>query len=1561
MRMKPKTARRLALLTGVVVLGAGAFVGLVVVRGMQNAKLEAGLRVDGMQAHDDGRHIEGLTTLGRYLRRVPDDAEALLAYAECRLAVEEASGRHVREAIGVYQRYVDLRPDDRDARMTLLTLYNRGALFIEARQAAKDLRPELSDVTGEHADVLFEEATALLGLSRIDESFTEVVDALSRCGDETGSALLTLEGLARSGEDPSGYAQALLESNPDDPRWMILDALVRTRDADERQRQAAVAQVCAAFAIDPDTGEALGALELTEPLVIREGVGALDRLGRFDLSVAALLQATSTVDDIQLDRLLARRLVQANQFQTLIDHFQWEDVRQVDTELLAFRAIAELGLDDTREAGGLIEELASREDADFRARAWASALRLATPDGAETLATRVSLLRQALETYPGEPMLLNMLATSLAEMGREDEAIDVWTSLVRAPEAVGWVAPRLKLAQELLATGQPLQAIGVTNLALSVNPGNALANAIMFEAMAQAMRSGAEVPWSEADVLAHVTDVRARVAEIDEDGVAPISDRLLVAHCRLLCSYGHTDDARAMISEAISGLMRPSERALHALSSLSRAYELGLESEILAAASESFGPTPGVVFAKAQEVAIEEGPDAALALFDDMAEADDPENERAWSIARAKLHESLNMPDEAIGTWKSLVAAHPDDLDVMRLVLESPTAIRDWELIEDAAGAYRTLTSAREGDESVLVATARAKALLYGRPSRRERDEAIVLLERAATHREGAVEIRRLLAGAHLLSDPSRDIHPDLSAAARELEAASHLAPGDTTVALELAQVLQQRREFVGAKEILERLANDESLSTPIRLRGVRMLIDQGEEQSASRALSMLADATIGDAETTYALASAYERLGDHRRALSTFEELAGMQPRDAMIVAATCAAFERAGRADLVLRMIEQLEGLGLSAAELAYFHGWRAEQAGRSDDAIEQYRASIAHDPSDRRPHVALVSLLLEQGNVEDASSAAQAALASVPEDPSLNVLIEQARFAASAQGADDLASLIAAMRRDPNSVRLAEALDEIRKYQDAGDLELAESLRELTLRHRDTLAVQLFGAARLARLDRELIPEAVAIAEQAMRTFPDAPEPARLAAELNMSLGRWDAMIAAARAWRQRDVSEPIEADLAIGQAQLRLGQPAKAIDTLRPHVRSAGLSLSSAVDHGIINVYTQALVAQGRIDDALVGLEPLLARSATIRALVALPLVSALAGDPDAAEAWLEQVRAQVPPDAAEEQVAVAAALSSLGQRVQEPDRTRLVREALGVLHALVASDQATPLVLESIGKMHHMLGELDAAEAAYWQAIAANADLIDANNNLAVILLDRGGDPVKAIELATHAVALAGPGSLAELDTLAGAQEALAERHLDQGLSEPAQRSYADAADIYARMLAIDPGQPRVTWSLARTSEKAGRVDAAIKAYEQVLATGKSMPELIAGAENNLALLLLKAERSRADVERAYSLASSAASGRDEASFHDTLGRACLAVGKSDQAIEAFREALRLRPNMIDAMLGLADALLKGDADAQAEANSLIETVERMIEDGADVDPETLRMLERLNNRFSSVD
>jgi tetratricopeptide (TPR) repeat protein len=1561
MTMKPKTARRLTLVACLVLIAAGAFVGFVLVREAQNDRLEAGLRAQGMKAFTSGNSYEAMHMLGRYLRRAPQDSVALKSYAECRVQVEEADGRHIREAIGVYQRYVDLVPSDAEAKLVLLKLYNKAGLFLEARQLARSMRPDdPANAQAEHVDVMVEEATAMLGLARVDGAFDALLARLETLDDGARPRILHVEGLVARHIDPRDYTRELVEGAPDDPRWLIIEAIARARDADEAGQQALVDQVAGVLGIDASSGDITGELTLTDPLLLREAIGALDRMGRFDLSVAAMKVAHESISDLELDRLLARRLAIQHRFKELVHLFDWPDqpIEQVDTMLLVFRTMAELGLDEPKNATPLIAELGSRATRDFRANAWNKALTLATPTGAETVSARVEILREAVEANPSEPVLSHMLAESLTELGRDDEAISLWRATLRWPMAVGWVTPRIRLSERLLATGQDLQALGVAESAVRIAPENALASVVWFEALAQVVRSGVDSPTHPETVLAAVSHVREGVdgAE-DAEGLELIRDRLLVAHARLLCGLGRLDEAAEEIDNALASSVRPGEFALHALSALSREHRLGREKAIVASATVSFGATPSVIFEQAIEMASRGEEQAALDLIDASRE-NDPWNAREWSIARAKLLEATGREQDAAAMWRTLAEKYADDVEVMRLVLESDAAASDWMLIQTTIDRFRTLTQAREGDTSVLVATARAKGLLHGRPTRRERDEAIMLLERAATERQGAVEIRRLLATAHMLNDPSRDVRPDLGAAARDLEAASRLAPKDTSLAFELAQLLQLRREFSQSRDLLQRLAQDASLDTTLRLRAARMLIDQGEEKIALETLVPLADVRTGLTEPNevFELARAFERLGESARATVQFERLSQMTLTDPGIIAAACASYELSGRRDMLAKMSDRLAKLELPASEDAFYNGMRFELAGRVDDAVRCYRESLVHDASNQRASVALVSLLLQTGRYQDALDQANLAQSGLPDDPRLVVLVEQAKFALAGPDEEDLKSLINAMRANPRTTQLGAALEDIRIARENGKLDDAEALRELVQRYRGVLSVQLFCAARLARIDRMLVVEAVEIAELAMRSFPDSPEPARLATDLNMMLQRWEAMLTCARTWRQRDLTRPVAAELAVAQALMRLNRFEDASEALRPHVRRAMDSLETNVDLGIISVYCQALAGSGRVDQVITVLEPLLARSATVRSKVALPVGATALPDTQGAEAWIESVRAHVPDGAVDEQIAVAGALSTLAQRSEEPDRSRLLRAALKTLHALVGMDEATPSVLESIGKMHHALRELDAAESAYRQALALDPNLVDALNNLAVLTLDTSGDANEAVSLASRAARLAGPGSMIELETLAGAHEVLATGEADAGNTDAAERAFQAAADTYDRMLTIDPDQPGVLWALARASERSGNVERAMKSYERLLASPVSPATLVSAAQNNLAVLLLERRTEQSSFERAMVLAESAASGSTQASFHETLGRAHAALDHREEAIAAFRTALRLRPDMIIALLGLANVLQDGDEAERAEADDLIARVERLIEDGADVHPSTLLVLERLTQR-----
>ena len=73
MKLKPKAARRLMLVSGIAAVVVAGVVMVVVVRGWQNDRHSARLRAEGMAAFEQGRYRPALEDLARYLRRTPED------------------------------------------------------------------------------------------------------------------------------------------------------------------------------------------------------------------------------------------------------------------------------------------------------------------------------------------------------------------------------------------------------------------------------------------------------------------------------------------------------------------------------------------------------------------------------------------------------------------------------------------------------------------------------------------------------------------------------------------------------------------------------------------------------------------------------------------------------------------------------------------------------------------------------------------------------------------------------------------------------------------------------------------------------------------------------------------------------------------------------------------------------------------------------------------------------------------------------------------------------------------------------------------------------------------------------------------------------------------------------------------------------------------------------------------------------------------------------------------------------------------------------------------------
>lgn len=258
------------------------------------------------------------------------------------------------------------------------------------------------------------------------------------------------------------------------------------------------------------------------------------------------------------------------------------------------------------------------------------------------------------------------------------------------------------------------------------------------------------------------------------------------------------------------------------------------------------------------------------------------------------------------------------------------------------------------------------------------------------------------------------------------------------------------------------------------------------------------------------------------------------------------------------------------------------------------------------------------------------------------------------------------------------------------------------------------------------------------------------------------------------------------------------------------------------------------------------------------------------------------------------VPVAAAVAMLGRRVTTaPSQRVLLAAPIVVVLGVLAWRQA------------HSYAD---AETLYRTTITRNLEAWFPRNNLAALLLQ--GDPRP--EQVDEAAALLNEAIRLKPD--------YAEAHYNLGTALERQGRIREAEDEYRRVLALDPGQPRVLARLAaighdRASdmlarglqlEDAGQLIEAERAYRDAVGFDPARPAIYRA----LGRVLQKQER-REDAIAAYLQVLPL----DAASFetHNDLGVLYAQAGDLQRAISHFEAAVRLRPEDPGARANLEQA------------------------------------------------
>jgi tetratricopeptide (TPR) repeat protein len=1537
MRLKPKTVRRLTLVGAVgVALLVTAFA-LVFVRKWQGERLTERFRERALIAYQERDYSKTIECAGSFLKRGDQrDPEILLAYAEARAALEEPDHRHIPDAISFYQRYLEVRPDDREVRARVAQLYNACGFFVEAGETARMLRPaELAQTTAEHLEVLEQEAFALVGARQFSGPLNALLDRIMELDAlNVYGVLLRVDAISQL--DPQGrfaqparaWAESFLAEHPEEPVALTAAAAARLIRPNQEDRQQALEWLSMAANIDAATARRLGPGKYESRVLATRLCDSLDYLRAADHALETLRDADDRLGDVDLTARLVRRLWQEHAHEEVVRRTQELDARDPNAHpvMVGLRALSLRALNRDQEAAAIAQALKGREG-DYRVSSWTRALPLAEAEEEPDLVRRVSDLRNLCRDNPNEPIFHAWLAEALAALGRNDEARQAWREATELPQGATWALPKLRTAETFLQDRRLEDALRSVQEAAQIARNRAVVNVVLMEVHAARVQKGLD-SIDSSQLLDHVRQLDEALARAgDSESLLRLRERLIVPRIVFLARSQGRDAAREAALEVLESDRSLRSETIQRLAVAGTIERLGIEDACAARAGSGGADSAAVQFGRSLELAASDRPQEGKRLLADALKQRPQDAD--LHIAYARYLERIG-DEAALPAWKQAGGRFATNLGVQRACLSSAVIAADREFVEEAIRRYASVAGLEVGSEDVVIRMARARMLLHGRPTARDRDRAVGVLTAVISHQPTLVEPKLLIASALSMSDRERSIQPDLPRATAALSDALAQEPGAATVAIELSRLLQLQGQFDRAREHLNRIAGSSTVDIDLRRRAAEMLIAQGNSTPvADRALQEIADKLGDNAPAGVLVALAEIHAGQRRasEAAAIYERLAARPSLDvdsAYMVARHYLHIGEPTRAEEVLA--------GLNPAELKpgarqLIQARLAAERGDIQAAAEQFEQAIRQGNNSPELWRQYVAMYLRRADFDDAMALTERALNALPGDLTLLVLQKQSALLAEGAADADLGPLVKALAGDPSASNAEEILRSVKAARDRGELHTIAGLTRLADRFAASAPVQMYAANRMMRMDPA---RAAVIMNKAMAVNPADPGTARLAAEIYLQLGNWRELLAAATAWRNRDGSRSAEPDLAIAQAYLGMNQFEHGLKVLQP--RLAGALANPDADSlslGILNIYARLLIGAGREQEARAVLEPAFKTSQQARIMVGMRLAGEQFSSYLSSRRWLNEVAA-LAPESPLDQLAAAGTLSVLASRFPEHSES-LLNEAKAILQKLTNDPETTTgLVYESLGIVLHRLNDPTAAEEAYRQAIALDPQRGVALNNLANIAMERDLD--EALALALAAVQTANPPHPNHLDTLAAVHFRRASRG---GPGVDVTAEYAAAAEMYLALGRLQPGNLEAVERASSAAILGSRYDIAVPCLEQLLLSG-ARPATMAQYHNNLAAVLLRLNRSQEDLQRARQLAERAVQADERPAYLDTLGWVCLAVGVRGEAEQAFRRAMKLhgdRQVLTSAVLGLATVLAGGESVQRSEATRLLAQLE----------------------------
>ncbi|MGN6370708.1 MAG: tetratricopeptide repeat protein [Phycisphaerae bacterium] len=1283
--MNPKTKRRLSIiLTGVVAITAAGGT-LVVVRKQRTARYYAQLRKEGLAEYAANDYKGALNHLASYIRRSPDDSEALYACAESRLHVEEANHSELPAAIGLLRRFVDLNPDRKDVREELLQLYLKVGFFTETISTSD----QILTYAPKDPQALICRARALFYLRKYDEAlkYAKAYNEVAPVDfDGQGLTLTIMQRRGAQADEIIGRADELLARHTDDSRFELLK--------------------CDAYGLTGDTKSAIEWAKKAakhpqqDPAFIKTLIRHLDAYGLYSEANNLQEAAARNNSDAQTRDNWVARLLQAGQDKEVLSVIDKE--KDLDTNLLVYKAFAQVHLGRTADAQSTVAALADRGKSDAHAAAAAAAIDKTLLHPADSQSA-IAACNDALVADAQDPFFL-YLAAKAYELGGEYEiAQDHYQQA--AINAPAWTDPFTAISKLKLSLGQPLEAFIAAYQAQKRSPDDR-------EALVAAASSGIYLPTN----IVEVKEVPKFVETIEKK--FPDEQRVYPIHVLLLARQGKQSEALSLLKKALS-LKNASPEMLLALASASKNAKLGEEDACFSRYEQLHGMTPQLAFARAAWMASNGHPDDGLKYLE-KNQPKDPNADSEWKIDHARYLEFTNNP-QAKKEWEDLAEQNPKDVKIQWQALAARSTQSDRPFIAATIDRLRTL----RGDKGTFLSIMRARYILQGdKPSDKDLAEVILLLNDVIRQSPRNAAAHQLLAKAFV-------DQKNMAQAVDELSQAVDIAPENTALTLDLARMLHSQRNFTRARPYIDRVTQAKTTTTDQRRMCAELLVQEGDFAAASHQLELIpvADLTTND---KLSLASLYGEMNEPAKADSLVSDLLKQPTPEAIQLCANLyGSQKRDADAQRTLALLDKIDclaatKLGIRAAYTARF--------GSPDAAINQFLQATKDSPTDAASWRQLLTLCILTGRFDDVDHYAAAAHAAIPADASFTALNTNSSllhtfgtdssfrsvFVAMVQSAKDAPDIAVALRQ----------FADLRTHLSKPD-EPLNQLRQLADTARDNLAVQIVAARGCSMAGHP--DQAIDIASRAMQAFPNSAEAARVSAESLAGAGRWSEALTVGLQWRSRLGNAALPADVFLANVNLQLNNADKGLALVQPYIASA---LKSPDDYyAVILAYVRGLLMKGRTEEAASLLRPFLSSSAAWRN----EWIALTANLPEQdAKKWLDYATTSFPSQNPAEKDQIALAFHALGRRTHDQ---AYEQSALGILEPLAAKEDCDSTTLRILGGIYETENNYAGAEMVYRRALKSDPKQPIVLNNLAMVILHRNGDLNEALSLVDKAISL----------------------------------------------------------------------------------------------------------------------------------------------------------------------------------------------------------------------------